>query len=141
MCIRDRSKSSLDMCEMKAVSFNARSIRNKINEFKAIVYIENYDIITINETWCNFKDRDFVSEFQINGYKLYFKDRNNNKEGGGVMIYIKNIYLTTQLELADVNEIDILGVKIETSNIKLNLINVYRPPSSQSVIDLSLIHI
>lgn len=122
---------------MRVISFNARSIRNKINELKAVIFAENYDVIAITETWCDFKDRDFISEFEISGYKMFFKDR-NNREGGGVMVYIKDVYKTTELEIAYIDEIDFVGVKIEMLNMNLNLINVYRPPSSPSVIDIPL---
>src|SRR5215469_4374144 len=57
--------------ELKAASFNARSLRNKFNEFRAIVYSKNFDLIPITETWCNFKGKDFEFEYKINGYQLF----------------------------------------------------------------------
>ncbi len=49
--------------------------------------VKSWDIIGITEMWIHSQDRDFIGEFNINGYCLLNKDR-INKEGGGVLLYI-----------------------------------------------------
>ena len=76
--------------------FNARSLRNKINEFKAYIDQEEPDIIVISESWTkfskvegnNFSKRDSIYEHQVDGYEMLYYDRKLNK-GGGVVIYAK----------------------------------------------------
>ena len=46
-------------------------------------------IIAITETWINTKDKDFVTEIEIEGYCVYHKDVIGRK-GGGVAVYAKN---------------------------------------------------
>ena len=122
---------------MKAVSFNARSICNKLDEFKAVVYHENYDLIAITETWCDFKNRDSIALFRINGYRFYYRDR-IDRVGGGVIVYVKSIYSTTEIKINNIAGIDIVGVAIDTGKIKLNIFNVYRPPGTGPDIDVTL---
>ena len=56
---------------LKVAYFNARSIRNKINELKAYLSIEQFDIVAISETWLDCDKRDYQGEFETGGYKLY----------------------------------------------------------------------
>ena len=41
---------------------NARSIRNKFQEFRCMVAVECLDVICITETWLNTDGRDFEGE-------------------------------------------------------------------------------
>ncbi len=56
------------------------------------------DIIGITETWIHSQDRDFIGEFNINGYCLFNKDR-ITKEGGGVLLYIIETLKPTEINL------------------------------------------
>ncbi len=73
---------------MGAVSINARSIRNKFREKQTLVKVKSWDIIGITETWIHSQDRDFIGEFNMNGYCLFNKDR-INKKGGGVFYILE----------------------------------------------------
>jgi len=66
--------------------FNARSLKNKIDELSSRCRLQNPDIIAITETWLDPLVPDsFVC---ISGYNLARCDRNAN--GGGVALYIKS---------------------------------------------------
>ena len=66
--------------------FNARSLKNKIDELSARCEIYNPDVIIITETWLDPVIPDsFVA---INSYDLLRCDRDSN--GGGVALYIKS---------------------------------------------------
>ncbi len=83
---------------MRVVLINARSIRKKFRELQALVKVKSWDIIGITETWIHSQDRDFIGEFNIKGYCLFNKDR-INKEGGGVLLYIRETLKPTEINL------------------------------------------
>ncbi len=70
---------------LRLVLIKARSITNKFRELQALVKVKSWNITGITETWIHSQDRDFIGEFNINGYYLFNKDR-INKEGGGVLL-------------------------------------------------------
>ena len=51
--------------------FNAQSIRNKMDLFRALLEIEKPEIVGITEIWIHTKTRDFEGEFEILGYKMF----------------------------------------------------------------------
>ncbi len=71
-----------------------------------MVKVKSWDIIGITETWIHSQD----GEFNINGYCLFNKDI-INKEGGGVLLYIRetlkpfeiNLVINHELICIDVN--------------------------------------
>ena len=68
---------------------NSRSIRNKMDDIRALVCTEKIDIIAFTETWINLDTRELPVEYQIAGYKLFHTDRQTRK-GGGVEIYVRD---------------------------------------------------
>jgi hypothetical protein len=69
---------------------NARGFISKIDILKTYIYEMELDIIGVAETFLN--DDVVQAEINIEGYKIYRKDRCNFKKGkaGGVMLYIRN---------------------------------------------------
>ncbi len=110
---------------LRAVLINAKSIRNKFRELQALVKVKSWDIIGIIETWIHSQDRDFIGEFNINGYCLFNKDR-INKEGGGVLLYIRETLKQIEINLVINHELICIDVNL---NIKIRLILVYRKPN------------
>lgn len=91
--------------------------------------VEKPDIIAITETWINTKDKDFLTEFEIEGYSVYHKDRIGRK-GGGVAVYAKNSlksYVCSTVKSHDNNET--VWVEIINGRDKLLFGNIYRPPN------------
>ena len=76
---------------LAAMMFNAQSIRNKMDVFRALIAKEKPDIIGIMETWIHTNTRDYIEEYNVHGYKLFKKDR-IHKEGGGVLLYIREFF-------------------------------------------------
>ena len=63
--------------------------------------IEKFDVIAITETWLDSADKDFATEFEINGYNVYHKDR-IGRIGGAVVIYVKDTitgYVSSTIKL------------------------------------------
>ena len=54
---------------------NVRSLRNKINDFSALLLMDSFDIVDMTETWLNDDFSD--SELQLDGYNIFRFDRAN----------------------------------------------------------------
>lgn len=102
-----------------------------------MVAAENFDIVAITESWIKVDTRDFIGEFQIEGYKMYNKDR-KSRQGGGVMLYVRESLRSTLSQMGDTDDYDLLGVDIKAENLILRIGIVYRPPASAEEIDNSL---
>ena len=99
--ITEKSRDNL-----RILSTNARSLRNKIDELKAYVALEELDIICITESWVSETHfGDTLSEYTIDGYRLFIYQRLGC--GGGIIIYVrmgltcvenKNLKVSNQIE-------------------------------------------
>ncbi len=89
---------------LKVYSTNCRSLRNKVDLLMGKACVENFDIIAVTETWIDINSKNFLSEFKIEGYKLFHEDRKGRKEGG-VVIYVKDTlrFTVNNTVRADVN--------------------------------------
>ena len=105
--------------------FNAQSIRNKLDIFRAHIATEELDIIGITESWIHTNTRDFEGEFELPGYRMFKKDR-IGKEGGGVLLYVRECL--NPVECPIVTEHELLGVVLNKLEKKLHIYLVYRPP-------------
>ena len=111
---------------LKVLLFNARSIRNKFLEFQALVATEDPHLVGITESWIRTSVRDLEGEFAIPGYQMFHKDR-KEKEGGGVLLYVKNTINTTICSITSDHEVLCVDLQVGTSGYRALL--VYRPPS------------
>ena len=105
--------------------FNAQSIRNKMELFRAMVASEELDIIGITESWINTSTRDFEGEFEVSGYKMFKKDREGRK-GGGVLLYVRDYLNPVDCKIECEHEM--LGVTLNSLGKCIYIILVYRPP-------------
>ena len=87
-----------DENKLNILLLNARSLRNKIDELKALINTEEYDVIGVTETWTKTSSTDFTTEFDISGYNKILKERINNK-GGGVILYFRNSQNVEEIEV------------------------------------------
>ena len=111
---------------------NATSIQSnvKMNQFRAhIVALDYPDIVFVCETWFTNETINYMD-----GYQLFFKNRESGDAHGGVAIYIKTVF-----EAYDIEDIKLKNLKSEQiwCKIKLNSKNdtllvgcVYRPPKA-----------
>ena len=67
-------------------------------------------MVAITESWVKSSTRDFAGEFAIPGYHLFLKDR-LVREGGGVMLYVKESIKVRNCNIA--SEHEVLGVDLE----------------------------
>jgi len=68
--------------------FNARSLVQKMDYFRATVEAFSPDIIGITESWASSDISD--SEISLSGYDMFRRDRPVDVRGGGVLLYVRS---------------------------------------------------
>ena len=111
---------------------NIRSLsRAKLLAIKTSL-TEDYDIITLSETFLHQGLGNDI--FAINGFHdILRKDRDGH--GGGVAIYIKDSIAYKRLYEYEVDGIEAIWVSVQTSEGKILICNVYRPPDNNEFWD------
>jgi len=84
--------------KLKCFYTNARSIVNKFEQFETYVHDLNPDIIGITESWT--ASHIFDSELTIDGYDLFRQDRPVDRDGGGVLLYVRSTLHAVQCNLS-----------------------------------------
>ena len=135
----NKSKEKPNEKSEKLITFlytNIRSLKNKLTELKALVNIENPDIIGLTETWLKCDTNEFESEFNLEGYTILKNDR-KIKKGGGVLLYVKDNLKPTRLSVrVNSDKVESIWAQIRGENNKyLNVGVVYRPPDQKPVDD------
>jgi len=111
--------------------FNARSIRNKMDELRILASDKKPDIIAIVESWLVEENNDLG--FGVENYNFIRKDRRRDLKsmGGGIIIYYKK-----ELSIVDTTReynvnIDYVWFKVMIKGGRTMVIGVfYRPPDS-----------
>lgn len=60
---------------IKVLYINARILRNRFPDLKALIALEQYDIIGVLETRKNTSNTEFFAEFQLLGYSMFNCER------------------------------------------------------------------
>ena len=74
--------------ELSFILLNARSLNNKLQDFQAMVYSKDLDIVIVTETWLTPTVLD--KEILPRDYDIYRRDRPTDRRGGGVLVAIKS---------------------------------------------------
>lgn len=111
---------------LRILSFNARSLRNKIDELQCLTKTEDFDVIAVTETFIDTTNNDLTSEYNMDNFVFFNKDR-VNRRGGGVALYVKNSLQPVNKTPEDSN-VEHLCVSINTDKFKINISVNYRPP-------------
>ena len=113
------------------IIFNARSLRNKLIEFRSFFETSSPDIIGVTETW--FSELDTTIDIHFPDHVTFRRDRVGTR-GGGVFLAIKP-YLTPkrrpQLENAHI-EMVCVEISGPRSHAKWLMCVLYRPPSAST---------
>lgn len=106
---------------------NICSLRNKVHEVGSLLSTNSLCVLALSETHL---DITFDSgEFNIDGYRLYRKDR--NKFGGGVALYIKNNFVSKLRQDLMSHDLEIVWIQLQPVYGKSVLVGcVYRPPNA-----------
>ena len=117
---------------------NCRSILNKIDLLRGLACVEKFDIIALTETWLDMSGKVFNPEVKIDGYTLFYKDR-ENRRGGGVALYVRDtLQCCINSKIKTDNKTESLWVDIKEGSHSVILGLVYRPPSASQEINSSL---
>ena len=109
------------------ISFNARSIRNKLTEIESFIQLSFPDIIAITETWLAADD---VVHSCFAGYEIFRRDRPLGR-GGGVLAAVKPELSPKRKTNLESDTIEMLSIEINSrSDVKWLLCLIYRPPSA-----------
>ena len=110
------------------IYYNGRSLLSKIDELRLVSEATKPDIISLVETWL---DNDVLNnEIFLSNYQLLRLDR--NRHGGGIALYLRNVFSCNVLLQGGPNNLEFLSVSIvHTSFVnRLCVCLFYRPPSS-----------
>jgi len=122
------SQDSLQQC---LISCNIRSLKKHFSDLASSSYIENADIICLQETWLEKKQKDDQTEelkeknqFRIHGYDAFF---NNAGRGKGTSVYLKRGHECAHMIAHETYQIMVVNYSM------LDIINVYRSSASNSI--------
>ena len=111
--------------ELLIVSINVSGLKRKLFDLQFINYLKKFDIIFLQETWC--EGDQFYS---IKGYQCWFKNKVKMKSLGrgigGICTYVRNHITAKILQIDDIEET--LWVNVQTGQLNINICNVYRQP-------------
>lgn len=111
------------------VHYNVQSIANKIDLIES--EFSKFDVICITETWLDRKTRDDI--LNIQGFKLYRRDREGDSHGG-ICVYVQqNLYSRRRNDL-ELPDIECIWIEINTHNRKQLIGTFYRPPNSDNTV-------
>ena len=112
---------------IKCVCLNARSIINKKNELNIMVDDIKPHIIGITESWAHNDITD--AELGLDLYEMFRKDR-IGKNGGGVLLYIKENIPAYEVQLSEEAECnEAIWCKLVTGHTTVTIGVVYRCPN------------
>ena len=60
---------------------NVRSLSPKIDELIALIQVENFDVIALNETWLETQNKHLLAEVSAYGYKVFIWTNQLQQEG------------------------------------------------------------
>lgn len=117
---------------IKIITWNARSLKNKVDELQNYLIPNDIDIACIQETWLTRYDKTYIP-----GYVCIRKDKTNQnnpnqRTRGGLCIYVKQKIQYKRIPANEqIKNIDSLGIKIETGQSKANIFSIYLGPTKQ----------
>jgi len=129
--IRIQCRSHLEIINMKVISMNARSVKNKAADIASFITDEQIDILVITETWLRSGEGDKVVKGELvpKGYKLIHAPR-VKRRGGGVGIVIRNDIRFEKQNITQYSAFESLEGLIHSANDCIRLCVIYRPPYS-----------
>ena len=112
-----------------AAYLNINSVRNKIIHIREALKRTPVDILGIAETKIDDSFPD--SQFTIDGYRLFRRDRND--KGGGVMVYIRSDIPCRRVTDYETMSVELLALEVlprhNGKQTKWMFMNAYKPPN------------
>ena len=115
---------------LKILSFNCRSIRNKVADVLSKLDELNIDVCLLQETWLNKGDESIIAEIRDYGYEIESRRRTNYRKGGGVAVLYKSHIDICVKKSGRFISFEHMLINIRTKNKLFRIINLYRPDYS-----------
>lgn len=116
-------------CDLKILCYNIRSLHAHHQELEALLALINcqFDIICFTESWLSDANKDLI---KFEGYTGYHSLRRDNRQGGGVSVFVNDRLTAIQLETTTISteSIETLFIKITSATNNLMLGTIYKPP-------------
>ncbi len=115
---------------------NAQSLFNKLSELEVMAVEQKTDIILVTETWCS--ENTPNASLKIEGYQVETELRKDREDtgrgvGGGLLVYVREgLKVIPTDKHSDTGFNQFCSFYIPTTSGQLELILVYRPPSSDA---------
>ena len=116
--------------KIKVLFGNVQSLMPKMDILQALTKTNLYDIVGINESWLDMKEKNCQAEIAMQDFRSFTVDKpSQSKRGGGSVLYVKNslrpiIRRATATTAYEVIHVDIMP----SEGITLKIILVYRNP-------------
>ena len=74
---------------LKVLTANVQSLLPEIDELIALIQVENFEVIALNEIWLDTQNKHLLAEVSIHGYKVFHVDKPtpSGRGGGSIMYY------------------------------------------------------
>ena len=70
---------------------NVQSLSPKIDDLIALIQVEDFDVIALNEIWLDTQNKHVLADIAIHDYKVFHVDKQTpTGRGGGSIMYVKN---------------------------------------------------
>jgi len=125
--IRYSSNNGDEICSLRCLTMNARSLNNKLPEFYHLIYATKYDVILVTESWLNSDTPSGLIDPDCR-YNIIRCDR-KERIGGGVCVLISK-----ELQYSEVcncnfrNAYELCCFDIIYSANRFRLFSIYRKP-------------
>lgn len=113
------------MSTLRIAHLNIRSLTANLASLKDYISNNPYDLICLSETWLN--STILNTALEIDGYKLFRRDRYNQR-GGGICVFVKSNLSVTVLNNFIPQLTEQLWLTIKINDISYAIGTFYRPP-------------
>ena len=126
------NRSQLKTHSIKIIQWNCfKMTQTRLAEFKIFLNSFKPDLVSIQEIKMNQEEGNIFLRFD--GYVTYFRPRLKNPEfGGGTALLVLDSICHEVIGGFD-NNIDHVGVRIETNELCFNLVSLYAPSNSLKI--------
>ncbi|PIK37803.1 hypothetical protein BSL78_25357 [Apostichopus japonicus] len=108
---------------------NARSLRNKCEQFLHFVVTENLDFCIVVESWIKDSDTIEIASLKADGYNFVNVER-KDRIGGGIGIFYKNNISVEVIDSGERSSFEFALFKIRIGSFVNDVAAIYRPPYS-----------
>ena len=124
-----RSSSATSFILVNIARLITQSGNRKSGFLSDLANLNNSPFVAVTETWL--KDSIFDSEvlYNFTGYNIFRSDRSNERQGGGVCLYLKDCYTGDILSAFSNSVCELLVVKVHQLNSVVCI--AYRPPDTK----------